>query len=133
MSRQNYRALSNFRNKYDGGRKLCLNCENPILDKKRRRYCSDKCVNGFFDKNYWVRLREKVMKRDNYKCRDCEIGRSELDEVLEVHHIRAIHDGGEEFNPDNCITLCHSCHGKKHSKIGKIISQHKTLEQYEEE
>lgn len=36
------------------------------------------------------------------------------DEGLEVHHVNPIHCGGEEFDENNCITLCTDCHKKKH-------------------
>ena len=111
----------------------CVICGGD-LPKHKRKYCSDECYwkwYGVLGVKDWNVLRFMVMNRDNHRCNSC--GAEPKDKVLEVHHIRAIQDGGEEFNPDNCITLCRSCHKKKHSKLGKIISQHKTLEQYEEE
>jgi cytochrome c553 len=48
--------------------------------------------------------REIVLKRDNYTCVDC--GNKEL---LKVHHLDYTSD-----EPDNLITLCASCHRKRH-------------------
>lgn len=56
------------------------------------------------------KLRMKVLKRDQYRCRIC--GRRSADDSdleLHVHHIRPWARGGitEE---QNLITLCHTCH-----------------------
>jgi hypothetical protein len=56
------------------------------------------------------KLRMKILKRDNYKCRVC--GRSpntNVDIELHVHHFCPWSQGGltEE---SNLITLCHTCH-----------------------
>ena len=56
------------------------------------------------------RLRMKVLKRDDYRCRLC--GRRAFDHAdleLHVHHIHQWATGGltEE---ENLITLCHTCH-----------------------
>lgn len=53
----------------------------------------------------WRRTRKIVLKRDNYTCQRCgKPGNS-------VHHIVAITDGGDPFDPDNCMTACKPCHG----------------------
>ena len=51
--------------------------------------------------------REKILKRDGYKCQIC-------DEVfpadeLEVHHIKSQAKGGKHY-PANLVTLCYDCH-----------------------
>ena len=107
----------------------CIIC-GGMLPKFKRKYCSDDCFNRWYQDiggiKDWSILRQTVLKHDNFSCVECG-GLGE-----EVHHIRAIHDGGEEFNPDNCITLCRGCHRKKHSKIGKIQRQHRILEYFKE-
>lgn len=58
----------------------------------------------------YPKLRIKVLKRDNYKCRIC--GRSPdnySDIELHVHHIRPYSDLGLT-EKENLITLCHTCH-----------------------
>ena len=55
-----------------------------------------------------TKLDRMANKRDSYKCVDC--GRSDW---IETHHI--ITDL-EELS--NLITLCHSCHKKKHNMAG---------------
>lgn len=53
----------------------------------------------------WFRLRRLVLDRDGWRCRQCgKAGR------LETHHIVPVEHGGAELDPDNCLTLCRSCH-----------------------
>lgn len=55
-------------------------------------------------RNQWGQLRQKVMKRDGYRCRECGfVGRFEVD------HIIPTFDGGTN-DLDNLQTLCRSCH-----------------------
>lgn len=56
-----------------------------------------------------VRLKEKIRKRDQYRCQECFRHQSELNRKLSVHHI--------DFNKKNCdennlISLCGSCHSQ---------------------
>jgi len=54
------------------------------------------------------KIREEILKRDNYKCVECG---SDYD--VEVHHRIELSKDGTN-SPDNLITLCHICHLKKH-------------------
>jgi 5-methylcytosine-specific restriction endonuclease McrA len=54
-------------------------------------------------------LYEHVFDRDNYTCQEC--GSNQLDKA--PHHIVFKSQGGEDA-PENLITLCIVCHGKKH-------------------
>ncbi len=57
------------------------------------------------------KLRMRILKRDNYRCRIC--GRSSADNtdiVLHVHHFIPAEIGGLS-NEANLVTLCHTCHG----------------------
>ena len=101
--------------------KHCIIC-NADLPKRRQKYCSDECFMkwwGSIKINNWSEVRKKVRKRDHYTCRRCGITNKELQSKyssldvrsnLEVHHIIPISRGGAEFDPANCITLCHNCH-----------------------
>ena len=96
--------------------KHCIICGSK-LQKGRRKYCSEKCSNWWIEFGVldWKVIREKVLKRDNYTCQDC--GKKDN---LEVHHIKPIKDGGEEFDEDNCVTLCggkNGCHSKRHKLL----------------
>jgi RNA-directed DNA polymerase len=54
----------------------------------------------------WLELRQQVLERDGYCCREC--GNAE---DLDVHHIQARHNGGQD-EPANLVTLCRVCHTK---------------------
>jgi hypothetical protein len=56
------------------------------------------------------KLRMRVLKRDEYRCRIC--GRKAADHVdveLHVHHVKPWAKGGLTVE-DNLATLCHTCH-----------------------
>lgn len=55
-------------------------------------------------------LRNEVLKRDGWGCQDCGVMKD-----LHVHHLRLRSQlGGDEM--DNLITLCASCHRKRHGR-----------------
>jgi len=54
-------------------------------------------------------FKRKIRDRDNYCCVMCNKQEEELGRKLDVHHI--------DYNklnsfPQNCVSLCHSCHAK---------------------
>ena len=62
-----------------------------------------------YDINFNNKFKRVIRKRDNQVCMLCEVHREKLNKVLDVHHI--------DYNkllsvPQNCISLCHSCHPK---------------------
>ena len=65
----------------------------------------------------WKRKREKILKRDGYKCRWC----GSIDD-LQVHHkyYNKYPDGSRvrawDYPDDALIVLCRDCHEKYHSK-----------------
>jgi len=52
-------------------------------------------------------LRRSIRERDHYICQLC--GQTQGDIALDVHHIDY---NKQNCNPNNLITLCHSCHTK---------------------
>ena len=57
----------------------------------------------------WAATRRQVFIRDGYRCRRCgKAGR------LEAHHVTRLENGGDPYDPDNCETLCRSCHIERH-------------------
>ena len=56
-------------------------------------------------------LKERIRNRDNYRCQICGISENELNYALCIHHI----DEDKKNNSlTNLISLCISCHMKKH-------------------
>ena len=100
---------------YGDGR--CLYC-GELLTGRQRKFCRDWHGNEYRyqTRDYmivnWGSFREYVLKRDDYKC----VCGSKAEEV---HHIVPIYKGGEEFDIDNCISLCHGCHMEEHRKLRK--------------
>lgn len=57
----------------------------------------------------WEDIREKTLRRDNYRCQRCFENRG----PLQAHHIVPKSDGGPD-TLDNLVTLCRPCHGVQH-------------------
>jgi 5-methylcytosine-specific restriction endonuclease McrA len=55
-------------------------------------------------------LRKHVLKRDGWRCQDCGAMKD-----LQVHHIKRRSQLGGDV-AQNLITLCASCHGKRHGR-----------------
>jgi endogenous inhibitor of DNA gyrase (YacG/DUF329 family) len=94
---------------------------NKEYDSIRLRVCNYAC---------YLKWKGSVLNRDNYKCIECE-----SDKDLRVHHILMLYKIIYKYNPtlsldklndilespeftdvSNGITLCNSCHIKKHRK-----------------
>ena len=61
----------------------------------------------YLQSDRWKKLRLEVIKRDNFKCQDCN------ENVENVHHLDYQYlntDKEKEF----CISLCGKCHKKRH-------------------
>ncbi len=135
--------------KYDeNNAPICRNidCKNKVC-KPFRKYCSKKCNKDFcrwYNSNfYWSRVRNKVLKRDNFTCQICEITLhkkkryNKLKNWLECDHLvpkSYYYTFGYRFdtlenkikaileffhNQDNLRTLCYKCHKEvtiKHRK-----------------
>lgn len=54
----------------------------------------------------WKKIREEILRRDNYTCLKCDSHKN-----LEVHHKECWWDN----TPNNLITLCSKCHSSLHS------------------
>ena len=102
----------------DYGKGACVCCGDP-LPRYKRKYCSDECGEEYRIETaeyiyiWWQNFRTAILKRDNHTCGECN---HKSYSGMDVHHIVPLHSGGEEFNPDNCITLCNRHHRAKHQK-----------------
>ena len=119
----------------DYGKGYCVYC-GVQLPKFKRLYCCDSHGWSYRSESseyiwvFWTDFRDAIIKRDNNTCGECGVNAREYNTnvfetrsetyrqtiQLDVHHIVPLHNGGREFNPDNCITLCNGCHKKKHIK-----------------
>lgn len=104
----------------DGIHCIIPGCHN-FLQSHQRKYCSDECFRRWYNPlvNDWALVRAEVMKRDG-RCIDCGILVDCLEisnyTRFEVHHLKMISEGGDEFDPNNCITLCVACHKVRHTR-----------------
>lgn len=102
----------------------CSRCNTPLPANYRKSMCHD-CVRAVAFRKDYGGLREKVMKRDKYQCRNCGCTRTDhkqrygLD--LSVDHIDSfgsnVSSDWKHNTPANLITLCSSCHMGKHALI----------------
>ncbi len=110
--------------------KKCEYCSKLFEGKpwymEKRRFCSNQCRNIAlsgenhhnwnngshlkpYDKRFNNLFKRRIRKRDNYVCMICGIHSEKLKGALDIHHINY-----DKLNsiPENCISLCKSCHGK---------------------
>ena len=65
-----------------------------------------------YGEDWTEELKDSIRKRDNYICQECGLHQDELQNrisKLDVHHIDY---DKNNYNPENLITLCRSCHIK---------------------
>ena len=68
----------------------------------------------------WRKIREGILRRDNFKCVECEkpCGRGEAD----IHHLLPRSAGGSD-EPSNLVTLCDGCHAAHHPKLAAGLAR----------
>lgn len=103
---------------------ICINCGRIFMRQKshakryKREYCSFACYKSYavgenslqwrggskpYPKTFNREFKRMIRERDNYTCAICkEYGDN-------VHHINYAKN---DTSPENCITLCRSCHCK---------------------
>lgn len=101
--------------------------EHPgIVSKENHPQWRDGSSSLSYSREFSVELKEKIRKRDNYKCQKCWKIETEHERNrhLEIHHI----DYNKENNSeDNLITLCRSCHAKTNFSREDWISHFQEL------
>ena len=70
----------------------------------------------YYRRKEWKEFRQRILKRDNYICNNCQQQKSERE--LQVHHKQYI-DGKKiwEYADDDVVTLCKKCHAEIHGII----------------
>jgi predicted restriction endonuclease len=71
--------------------------------RERERLRESEFADKFIPSDSYNKLREKILERDGYKCRNCGSF------AVEVYHIKPRSEGGSD-TPENLITLCYHCH-----------------------
>ena len=73
-------------------------------------------VNNFYKQRKWEEKRKKILRRDEYLCRECKrYGKSTP--ATTVHHIIPLEQRPElKLNSLNLISLCEACHNQMHDR-----------------
>lgn len=100
----------------------CAECHNAIhydshkapSSKSIASYESHKSSSSRNNRSIETSVRERVLERDNYTCRNCkQSGGSYGDKQLKIHHIVKPRNGGSN-NLSNLLTFCSRCHSAIH-------------------
>ncbi|CAM3744353.1 HNH endonuclease [Cohnella lubricantis] len=77
---------------------------------------------GFYKTRKWINKREKVLRRDEYMCRECRrYGKTSA--ATTVHHINQLRDHPELALAEwNLISLCGRCHDKMHDRTTDALT-----------
>ncbi len=111
------RNLANIKERY------CNEHKNQEVEDIRRwrkdydyRHKDDK-HKKFYKSKEWKRLREYILKRDNYMCAEC-IKVDKVTTCNTVHHLVEIReDFSKALDESNLVTICHDCHNKIHKRF----------------
>lgn len=80
-------------------------------------------MKDFYKTSKWKAKRERILKRDDYMCRECKrYGKSVLAET--VHHIIPLDQKPSlRLVSDNLLSLCNKCHEKMHDRINNQLTK----------
>ena len=68
----------------------------------------------------WVKLRDKIMRRDMHLCQSCN-AKGRATPATEVHHVIPKSQGGTD-DMDNLVSTCSPCHIEADAKaIGRSV------------
>lgn len=93
-------------------------------DYKEKKFCSKNCSSKHYsgkNSNFWyggmsyepydekwtTNFKNKIRKRDNQVCMNCNKHREKLNRALNIHHINY---NKKLTIPANCVSLCDKCH-----------------------
>ncbi|PWA08648.1 endonuclease [Pueribacillus theae] len=83
------------------------------------KYKRDQEARSFYKSKKWRQCREVILCRDNFLCVD-HLKKNQVVAAQMVHHIKELRDYPElAFEPSNLVSLCLSCHEKRHPDRGK--------------
>src|SRR3974377_1191594 len=68
----------------------------------------------------WANIREAVLRRDHYKCREC--GKHCRSADADGPHLLPRSAGGPD-EPSNLVTLCDGCHAAHHPKLAAGLAR----------
>lgn len=78
--------------------------------------------NDFYKSTKWKVKRERILKRDDYMCKECK-RYGKTTGATTVHHIYPLEERPEiKLNNNNLISLCSKCHDKMHDRINDSLT-----------
>lgn len=81
-----------------------------------------KYKNKFYNSSMWKNKRKKILKTDEYCCRECK-RYGKHTEATTVHHINPLRDRPElRLTNWNLLSLCSKCHDKMHNRINDELT-----------
>lgn len=82
-----------------------------------------KQTKDFYKNTKWIAKRSRILKRDEYRCRECiRYGKSVA--ANNVHHVIPLDQRPDlKFSSDNLISLCGKCHDKMHDRINNKLTK----------
>lgn len=81
-----------------------------------------KHVKSFYKDKHWESKRQAILKRDNYKCRQCSRYGKAIP-ASAVHHINQLEENPElALIDDNLLSLCDECHNVMHDRINNTLT-----------
>ena len=87
--------------------------EKAAMYKARKEEAEQKAIEIHINTLAWSRIRDDVLKRDDYSCQMCGAFKTTK---LHIHHILKRKEGGGDFL-DNLLTLCPKCHRAADTKL----------------
>ncbi len=76
----------------------------------------------FYKKPRWKRKRAKILKRDEYMCRECK-RYGKTTPATTVHHIHPLDSYPElALVSNNLISLCATCHDAMHDRTSRELT-----------
>ena len=77
----------------------------------------------FYKTTKWKGKRERILKRDEYRCRECKrYGKSVA--ASTVHHVIPLEQQLElKYSSNNLISLCSKCHDKMHDRVNNKLTK----------
>ncbi len=98
---------------YTKGQKRIDDVWRNVFNSAGLRYGLQREHKYKYHAEFWLQLREQVLKRDDYTCQIC--GKQG---TLIAHHIIPVRLSGED-ELENLIALCRKCHGREEPKSRK--------------
>jgi len=98
--------------------KRCPSCapikkaEKAEHNKKYDKKVRDPRLVKFYHSKAWNTVRQYVLVRDNHLCQEC-LKENQITSAEIVHHKIEIRDDfSKALDPNNCVSVCKSCHNK---------------------